>query len=309
MQQKNVRKQKTLIVSAAAFLFMVCASCGEEAAVAQVGGYPLVKWTGASDGCWVVFCAAYVLATGWAAWSLVQDAKRKKALPEFSVETSKQTRREEGRPEKMTEGEYRKAYGILHYLAHLPKDEGGFLHRRDILIACEALEQCRELLPTDAEVVDALNETAGIARFGLTRRYVFWETGFGKWVIIGAAVLSVVLAIKLPSFLFFVLVPLVLYGIFGRTPNVVAAHPSGLDGKFTVLTFSLVGAALTSLGMAGVINETVWVNRDNQMVKREVNPTPNLVALIFAVIIALAVFMTLIIRMGIMFVRNYVVYR
>ena len=192
---------------------------------------------------------------------------------------------------------------------HLPKDEGGFLHRRDILIACEALEQCRELLPTDAEVVDALNETAGIARFGLTRRYVFWETGFGKWVIIGAAVLSVVLAIKLPSFLFFVLVPLVLYGIFGRTPNVVVAHPSGLDGKFTVLTFSLVGAALASLGMAGVINETVWVNRDNQVVKREVNPTPNLVALIFAVIIALAVFMTLIIRMGIMFVRNYVVYR
>ncbi len=245
----------------------------------------------------------------WAIVVLIRESIMKANLQQLSLEDIQAKRRQQGRAEEATLEEQQEALRRLAVVAALYEDEG-FKHRSDILFAYEQLMIVQRLLPTNERVVSVMNDATSWTRYALQRYYVMWESGFwGKLILIGAVVVAVLSLIYFPWFSGLLLPPVLLYPILGRTPIGVARNPGKLDGCLTGAVAGLTGGAIFSLPSTLDVTETKWVRKDtNEVVRSEMNYTgfgAIVAILIFAVIAAVLIY----VRLIVMFVRNFMLYR
>ena len=251
-----------------------------------------------------------VMSLLWAVVVLWMDCSRKRCLKRQTLPENLKERSVCGLPERMTVEDVNRVEARLSFLEGRLNDDGWFTTRTDLLLACEALAECRAILPTEPSLIERMNELSDTARMGLSRRYVLWNFTFGKIVLVGGAIVSGLLCIYLPVLLPVTLIPLLLYSVLGLTPHVVAINPGGVDGVISGLVLATCAGALSTAGEIGSYRETAWFDTTTgQKVQSEVDFSPTAMAILVTILVLILVAICLFVRMEILFVRNFMVYR
>ncbi len=246
----------------------------------------------------------------WAVLVLIMDYLKKRKLTQSTISENVSARRAAGMSLTMSDRDRQRAEVRIWFLQGRLCEEGYFMTRTDVLLACKELAVCRKLLITDEELLREVNDLSDAASIGLSRRYVLWDTKIGKFIIVGGLVLSGVLSIYFPYLLFLTLIPLALYFLLGLTPHVVQINPGGLDGTMSGLTLGALGATAASASEIGSYNRTVWVERySGRKVGEDVDFSPTYAAIMVTMFFLLLTAFFLFIRMEVLFVRNFMLYR
>ena len=196
--------------------------------------------------------------------------------------------------------------------ASVPKElnDGHFAHYSDILFAKDRLAEIKSFCPTARQDVERVNLLAGEIKLCLGRHYLLWESGsLGKALIILAFVVGVVCLVKAPFWAGFTLIPLGFYFLWGRTPMFVAMNECWVDQLLTKIT--AVGMTMTAamLPLSLTFTETRWVYVDTNIESHRDTEWSGFPAVIIALVLAVVSMMLLSIRMIMLGLRNYVLYR
>lgn len=259
----------------------------------------------------IILSCIFVFSVAWAIVTLVGEQARKRKLIEIDAEANRAARREKGLPEEMEEADRQAVEArCLIMESGLNKEYDAFAHQADLTYACKALAECRALLPTDPELVRRLNAVSMCCRGGLTRVLLLWHAGLiGQVILIGGGILAVIATICMPVLGIFFLVPMLLLLLFGQAPASVLINPNPVDSVITVTLASFLGAAGGAFASTEDM-ETVWVDRwSNRVVAREYNLFGVGLAIALGILLLLIAVFFLAIRVEVLFLRNYVIYR
>lgn len=210
----------------------------------------------------------------------------------------------------MTDAERRAVEARCAVMESAPRTESGlFLHQADVQYACEALAACRKALPTDPALAARLNDLTEATRTGLKRTCPLWHAGYvGKGLILAGLAVSAIIASFSPQLAILTLVPMVLFLLFSLTPPAVMLNPNPVD-SLTTKTFMACAAIGGGMATVAEASETVYVDRfTKEVVARETNPLAILIGLLGVAIMVVSV-VFLFVRVEILFLRNYLVYR
>ena len=189
-------------------------------------------------------------------------------------------------------------------------DWHSFIDYNDVLYAQEQVRYCQQTGLSDPELIDKYNSLVKILRFSMERHYLLWESGgFGKSVLVLGAIVAVVVAFFQPTVALLMGIPLALYALAGRTPMHVAVNPSRYDRILDRLVW--ISAALCAAMLPGILSfeQVKWVNtRTNETVRTDTNWS-GFGALVLAAIVGVASLILAFVRIGLLFLRNYVIYR
>lgn len=252
-----------------------------------------------------------IFSIAWAVGVLARESSCKSQLKVNDAELNRAQRQSKGLPEEMTGDENYACDMRLCVIEHLLDNEREFCHYSDIMYAHAEMLELQKMLPTDNELTLRMNQIAESIRFGLTRKYLLWETPYGPKILIGGVVVSALLSFFVPFLAWLTLLPLALYGLFGRTPMVVARNTRGtVDGFFNILASLICGGVLGSASGIGSYTVTTWKERNtNRVVREETDMSPTGAAIIFTVLALFILLIALLARMEVFFLRNYVIYR
>lgn len=189
-------------------------------------------------------------------------------------------------------------------------DWHSFIDYNDVLYAQEQVRYCQQTGLSDPELIDKYNSLVKILRFSMERHYLLWESGgFGKSVLVLGAIVSIVVAFFQPTVALLMGVPLALYVLAGRTPMHVAVNPSRYDRILDRLVWT--SAALCAAMLPGILDfeQVKWVNtRTNETVRTDTNWS-GFGALVLVAVVGVASLILAFVRIGLLFLRNYVIYR
>lgn len=285
----------------------VCLLAGAASAAGVAPPSPMEE---VADRFTLALFVANALSVAWALAMLAVEAVRRSALRPIDTEANRAARRGSDLPEAMTDAERRAVEARCAVMESAPRTESGlFLHQADVQYACEALAACRKALPTDPALAARLNDLTEATRTGLKRTCPLWHAGcVGKGIVVGGLIAAGIASAYAPQLAVAILVPMVLFLLFSLTPTAVALNPNPVDALMTK-TFAACCALGGIAGAIGESTETVYVNRwTKEVVARETN-------LFAGFMYALGLFLMLIsvlflfVRVEILFLRNYLVYR
>lgn len=285
----------------------VCLLAG---AASAAGVEPPSPMEEVADRFTLALIVTYTLSAVWALAVLAMEALKRRALRPIDAAANAEARRKAGLPEAMTEEERRAAEARCAVIEAAERDADGlFLHQADVYFACEALAACRKDLPTDPALAGRLNALSACAEVGLRRVCMLWHAGcVGKGVVIGGLIAAGIASAYAPQLAVAILVPMVLFLLFSLTPTAVALNPNPVDALMTK-TF---GACCALGGIAGAIGEsteTVYVNRwTKEVVARETNLFAGFMYALGLFLMVISV-LFLFVRVEILFLRNFLVYR
>ena len=189
-------------------------------------------------------------------------------------------------------------------------DWHSFIDYNDVLYAQEQVRYCQQTGLSDPELIDKYNSLVKILRFSMERHYLLWESGgFGKSALVLGAIVAIGVAFFQPMGALLMGIPLALYALAGRTPMHVAVNPSRYDRILDRLVW--MSAALCAAMLPGILSfeQVKWVNtRTNETVRTDTNWS-GFGALVLAAIVGVASLILAFVRIGLLFLRNYVIYR
>lgn len=251
-----------------------------------------------------------LLSIVWALLMLAYDSIHKSKLVFADIEENRKKRNEMSLSEVLTQKERWDFNVRLSLLESFVNEDGLFLHRSELEFAYNELRTLNEMLPTDEDLVQRMNSLVEAARAGFSRVYVLWYSKIGKIILVCGGLLALASAIWFPSFLGVPLTLLALYALLGYTPVVVACNPGIIDSWVVGLVFGGSFATLVPLGEIGSYRETIWKERyTDRVVHREIDFSPTLMACFLLVLLLAVLFVLYVIRMEVMFIRNYMIFR
>ena len=270
----------------------VCLLAG---AASAAGVEPPSPMEEVADRFTLALIVTYTLSAVWALAVLAMEALKRRALRPIDAAANAERRAAEARC-AVIEAAERDADGL-------------FLHQADVYFACEALAACRKDLPTDPALAGRLNALSACAEVGLRRVCMLWEAGcVGKGIVVGGLIAAGIASAYAPQLAVAILVPMVLFLLFSLTPTAVALNPNPVDALMT----KAFGACCALGGIAGAIGEsteTVYVNRwTKEVVARETNLFAGFMYALGLFLMVISV-LFLFVRVEILFLRNYLVYR
>ena len=196
--------------------------------------------------------------------------------------------------------------------ASVPEElnDGHFAHYSDILFAKDRLAEIKELCPTAKQDVERVNMLAEEIKLCMGRHYLLWESGsLGKVVIVLGFIIGIICLVKAPSWAGFTLIPLGFYFLWGRTPMFVAMNECWVDGLLTRITAIGMTVTAAMLPLSLTFTETRWVYVNTNIESHRDTEWSGFPAIIFAFVLAIVSMMLLSVRMVMLGLRNYVLYR
>ncbi len=246
----------------------------------------------------------------WAAGILIRESIMKKKLVPIEFDGIGELRRQKGRSEISDEKELNEVRTRIDAIYEVMNGDGGFNHRSDLMFAYRQIMACRALLPSDNDLIGKINDVSALIKSDLRRCYMLLAVGGkNKFWFYTLAVLST-LALFTVS-LAPLAIPFLIYLLFGRTPMCVARNPSSFDAFFS-------GAALGSLFGGFVMLPSIFNATEYRLVERNTGRVVGhgadinlgqVIAVFITLFLLLLSLLMFVIRIWIMFVRNYMIYR
>ncbi len=252
----------------------------------------------------------FPLTFAWAAGILIRESIMKKKLAPLESDAIGGLRRQKGRSEVSDEKELEEVRMRIAAIYEVMNGDGGFNHRSDLMFAYRQIMACRALLPSENDLIGKINEVSDLIKSDLRRCYMLLAVGGkSKFWFYTLAVLST-LALFTVS-LAPLAIPFLVYLLFGRTPMCVARNPSKFDAFFSgAAVGALLGGFIT---LPAIFNATEYklVERGTGRVVghgADIN-IGQVIAVFITLFLLILSLLMFVIRIWIMFVRNYMIYR